>query len=166
MFSSRNTACSAQWARSRTPSGLIEKPAAPSALYAYFMQGVAAVKRANRENDLRWPFGIRSGLSLWNMAFVDGEEYKPDPAASAQWNRGAYIVEGLGHCGSCHTPRGMALQEKAMSETGSDGKSSLEGSTIDAWHAPSLRNLWPAPEFRERTPRRRSSRTTCPSRIR
>ncbi len=117
------------------------------ALYAYVMHAVAPVNQANRENDLPWPFSMRIGLSLWNMAFLDDQEYKPDPARSAQWNRGAYIIEGFGHCGSCHTPRGLAFQEKAMSARGADGGSFLAGGSVDAWHAPSLRNLWPAPEI-------------------
>lgn len=117
------------------------------ALYAYLMHGVAPVNRANRDNDLQWPFSMRIGMSLWNMAFFDDQEYKTDPAKSASWNRGAYIIEGLGHCGSCHTPRGLALQEKAMSADGADGGSFLAGGSVDAWHAPSLRDLWPAPEI-------------------
>ena len=117
------------------------------ALYAYFMRGVAPIQQANRENDVDWPFNIRNGLSVWNMVFGDERQYEPDPARSAQWNRGAYIVEGLGHCGSCHTPRGVAFQEKAMSQTGSDGNQYLSGATVDEWHAPSLRNHWAAPEI-------------------
>ncbi len=117
------------------------------ALYAYLMHGVAPVNQVNRDNDLQWPFSMRVGLSLWNMAFIDDQEYKPDPARSAQWNRGAYIIEGLGHCGSCHTPRGLAFQEKTMSADGADGGLFLAGGSLVAWYAPSLRNLWPAPEI-------------------
>ena len=54
----------------------------------------------------------------------------------AAWNRGAYLVEGLGHCGACHTPRGWAFQEKALD----DGSSAyLQGAELDAWSAPNLR---------------------------
>jgi thiosulfate dehydrogenase len=119
------------------------------ALYAYLTRGVTPVKRANMDNDLKWPFSMRFGLSAWNMAFLDRQEYRPDPAKSAQWNRGAYIVQGPGHCGACHTPRGIGFQEKAMGQEGTDGPSYLSGSVIDAWHAPSLRRVWPAPEVAE-----------------
>jgi len=117
------------------------------ALFAYVMRAVSPVKRSNRDNDLQWPFSMRFGLSVWNQAFLDGQEYKPDPTRSAQWNRGAYIIEGPGHCGACHTPRGWALQEQAMGQDGSNGSLYLSGSTVDAWYAPSLRNLWPASEI-------------------
>lgn len=117
------------------------------ALYAYLMRGVKPAKRPNLQSDLPWPFSARPGLSLWRTAFLDAETYKPDPAKSARWNRGAYIVEGLGHCGACHTPRGMAFEEKATSDSGSDGAAYLSGATLDAWHAPSLRGGWTAREF-------------------
>ena len=117
------------------------------ALYAYFMHGVAPVSRANQDNDLRWPFGMRFGLSVWNAMFADREAFKADPGKSAAWNRGAYLIEGPGHCGACHTPRGIAYQEKATSADGSSGNDYLSGATVDAWHAPSLRELWSAPDI-------------------
>jgi len=122
-------------------------PSDMRALYAYFMHGVPPVNQINRKNEVRWPFSMRFGLSVWNLMFAGDQEYQPNPARSARWNRGAYIIEGLGHCGSCHTPRGLAFQEKATSEDGSDGKFYLAGATIDAWHAPSLRSLSSAPEI-------------------
>lgn len=112
------------------------------ALYAYLRKGVAAVDRPNKPTEMRWPFSMRWGLSFWNWAFLDTAPFKPDPARDAAWNRGAYLVQGLGHCGSCHTPRGIAFQEKAMDETGSKGKYYLAGETVDAWRALSLRDLW------------------------
>ena len=54
----------------------------------------------------------------------------------AQWNRGAYIVQGPGHCGSCHTPRGLAFNEKALDDSGT---AYLAGALLDGWYAPSLR---------------------------
>ncbi len=117
------------------------------ALYAYFMRGVAPVSQANLDNDLRWPFSMRFGLSAWNAIFADGDEFKADPAKSAGWNRGAYIIEGPGHCGACHTPRGVAFQEKATSHEGSAGNFYLAGATVDAWHAPALRDLWSPPDI-------------------
>ncbi|ARQ74607.1 c-type cytochrome [Pseudomonas fragi] len=112
------------------------------ALYAYLMQDVAPVKMANLEADMGFPFNQRWGLALWNWAFVDNQPFAPDPAKSPELNRGAYLVQGLGHCGSCHTPRGIAFQEKAMSDTGSAGKHYLAGETVEEWRALSLRNLW------------------------
>ncbi len=110
------------------------------ALYAYLMHGVRPVYQKNRENRIHWPFSIRQGLSLWKWLFLDDRPYRPDPSRSAEWNRGAYIIQGLGHCGSCHTPRGFGLQEKAMDERGPNGRFYLSGATIDSWYAPSLRN--------------------------
>ncbi len=113
-------------------------------LYAYFMRGVLPVRQANTESQLRWPFSVRLGLAPWNLLFARAAPFQADPARSTSWNRGAYIVEGLGHCGACHTPRGLAFQE-----AGGDAASGqfLAGSTVDFWHAPSLRRLWPAEQI-------------------
>ena len=112
------------------------------ALYTYLMQGLAPVKQANKPTTMRWPFNQRWGLSLWNWAFVDASPFKADSKKDATWNRGAYLVQGLGHCGACHTPRGMAFQEKAMSEADGKGKHFLAGETVESWRAQSLRGLW------------------------
>jgi mono/diheme cytochrome c family protein len=90
------------------------------ALYAYFMRAVPPVHQANQPNAL----------------FTSSTGFTPDPHKGAQWNRGAYLVEGPGHCGACHTPRGLALQEKGM---GSQSASYLSGANLDEWYAPSLR---------------------------
>ncbi len=107
------------------------------AIYAYMMS-VTPVEQANRPSEMRFPFSIRLGMAVWNLAFLDKQAFAPDAAKDAQWNRGAYIVEGLGHCGTCHTPRGFAMQEKALSD---DDKSYLAGSTLSPWRAIGLRNL-------------------------
>ena len=112
------------------------------ALYAYLMGGLAPVAQPNRQAKMSWPFSMRWGLSLWNAVFLDQEPFRPDPSKDAAWNRGAYLVEGLGHCGACHTPRGFAFQEKAMHAGGRRGRHYLAGETVEAWRAPSLRNLW------------------------
>jgi thiosulfate dehydrogenase len=112
------------------------------ALYAYVQHGVQAVNRPNKPAEMRWPFSMRWGLTFWNWAYLDDAPFKPDAGKDAVWNRGAYLVQGLGHCGSCHTPRGIGFQEKAMSEAGSNGKYYLAGATVEAWRALSLRNLW------------------------
>ncbi|HEX4511331.1 MAG TPA: cytochrome c, partial [Burkholderiaceae bacterium] len=78
------------------------------ALYSYFMHDVAAVNRVPPKTELPFPFDQRWAVSLWNVAFLDSGTYRTDPAHDARWNRGAYLVQGLGHCGACHTPRGIA----------------------------------------------------------
>lgn len=112
------------------------------ALYAFLMKGLAPVSQANKPSEMRWPFSMRWGLSFWNWAFLKDAPFQPDASKDAVWNRGAYLVQGLGHCGSCHTPRGIAFQEKAMSDAGSAGKHYLAGETVESWRAYSLRNLW------------------------
>jgi thiosulfate dehydrogenase len=117
-----------------------------TALYAYLMQGLAPVVRANQPAQMNWPFSMRWGLSLWNWTFVDASPFTADAGKDAVWNRGAYLVQGLGHCGACHTPRGIAFQEKAMTHAGAKGKHFLAGETVEAWRALSLRNLWTVEE--------------------
>ncbi|MCS4558985.1 cytochrome c, partial [Shewanella sp. C32] len=78
-----------------------------------FMKGVEPVASKPEETELGFPFNQRWGLSLWNWAFVPSGPFQPDPKASDEINRGAYLVEGLGHCGTCHTPRALTMQEKA-----------------------------------------------------
>ncbi len=112
------------------------------ALYAYLNQGLAPVSQPNKPSEMSWPFNMRWGLSLWNWAFLDNTPFKPDISHDATWNRGAYLVQGLGHCGACHTPRGVAFQEKTMTQEGSKGDLYLAGETVEAWRALSLRNLW------------------------
>jgi thiosulfate dehydrogenase len=116
------------------------------ALYAYLLQGLPAVKNSNKPSEMSFPFNLRFGLAAWNLVFLDSTPFKPDVGKDAVWNRGAYLVESLGHCGACHTPRGIAFQEKAMSEAGSSGHQFLAGETVEGWRAVSLRNLWTVEE--------------------
>ena len=109
------------------------------ALYAYFMKGVAPVVRDNQDSDIPWPLSMRWPLSIWRWMFAPSVETPAlatdsDPVIS----RGAYLVEGLGHCGACHTPRALTMQEKALSA--SDGSAFLSGSApLEGWIAKSLR---------------------------
>ena len=80
------------------------------AIYAYIMS-LEPVKHTPPENDMLFPFNVRLGLFFWNLLFADTAVYQPDPAQSEEWNRGAYLTEGLGHCGACHTPRNLFLAE-------------------------------------------------------
>lgn len=106
------------------------------ALYAYFMNGVQPSAEANLDNALPWPFSVRAGLRAWNAWFKPPAPPAPDPGRDPDWRRGAYLVRTLGHCGSCHTPRGMLGQPKAMSEE--DGADYLGGAVLDDWYAPGL----------------------------
>ena len=107
------------------------------ALYAYFMKGVVPADKANRASDIPWPLSMRWPLGIWNALYVDHARFEPATDRDEAWNRGAYLVEGLGHCGSCHTPRGLGYQEKATSHK--DGAVFLSGANIDGWHAKDLR---------------------------
>jgi len=112
------------------------------ALWAYLSKGLAPVDKANRPAEMRFPFGIRLGLAYWNAAFLGTMPFVPDPHKDALWNRGAYLVQGLGHCGACHTPRGLGFQEKAMSDAGRDGRLYVSGAQVEDWNAVDLRDQW------------------------
>jgi len=75
-------------------------------LYAY-LQTLPSVAGKTRDHDLAFPFNIRRGLGLWKLLYLDGQPFAPDPSQSPQWNRGAYLVNGPGHCGECHSPRDL-----------------------------------------------------------
>ncbi len=80
-------------------------------LFAYLQSGLAPVDQARRPGAIPWPLSIRWPLALWNLAFHDDSRFMADGSKDEQWNRGAYLVQGLGHCGTCHTPRGLAFEE-------------------------------------------------------
>jgi len=106
------------------------------ALYAFFMAGVQPANLPNIPSDIPWPLNLRWPIALWNGVFAPSTPYAAKPAQDELWNRGAYIVQGPGHCGSCHTPRGLAFNEKALDESGAPF---LAGALLDGWYAPSLR---------------------------
>jgi mono/diheme cytochrome c family protein len=81
-------------------------------------------------NALPFPLNLRMSAAAWQMLFFRARPFQSDPAQSAAWNRGAYLVEGLGHCGACHTPKTMFGAEK-------DGQN-LQGAALDNWFAPDL----------------------------
>ncbi|MBD24852.1 MAG: alcohol dehydrogenase [Candidatus Marinimicrobia bacterium] len=107
-----------------------------AALYAYFMEAVEPVAEPTPPNDIPWPLNARWPLKIWNYFFSTTDQYIADSAQSAEWNRGAYLVQGAGHCGSCHTPRGIFFQEASFSES---GDSFLSGGVLDFWSAGNLR---------------------------
>lgn len=109
------------------------------ALYAYFMQGVKPVAQANKDSDIPWPLSMRWPLSIWRGMFApDVQDFTPAQGEDAVLARGRYLVEGLGHCGACHTPRSITMQEKALNND--EGEVYLSGSApIDGWIATNLR---------------------------
>lgn len=112
------------------------------ALYAYFMHAVAPVNQANRKNDIAWPLSIRWPVAIWRKLYApaDMAPFSMPPmtnAQSAQLARGAYLVQGAGHCGTCHTPRAVTQQELALDDRGKDYLSG--GALIDGWRAVNLR---------------------------
>ncbi|MGE7991861.1 molybdopterin cofactor-binding domain-containing protein [Pseudomonas sp. NPDC089554] len=103
------------------------------ALYAYLMSQTP-VRQEAPANQMSFPFNQRPLMAGWNALFLKQGEYQPDPQRSEQWNRGAYLVDGLGHCTACHSPRNLMGAEKA-------GKSYLAGGMVDGWEAPALNAL-------------------------
>ena len=109
------------------------------ALYAYFMSGVKPVAQENQAVDIPWPMSMRWPLAMWRWMFAPAvEDFTPVAQQDPVVSRGAYLVEGLGHCGACHTPRALTMQEKALSAT--DGSTFLSGSApLESWIAKNLR---------------------------
>ena len=101
------------------------------AIFAY-LKSVPPVRQQNRPNDLRFPYNNRALIIGWRTLFFNEGEYKYNPQQSAEWNRGAYLVEGLGHCGMCHTPIN-ALGGSSESEAFQGGLIPMQN-----WYAPSL----------------------------
>lgn len=96
------------------------------AIYAYLMTR-APVRARHPANRLAFPFNIRALIGVWKALYFRPGPYRPDPARDASWNRGAYLAEGLGHCGSCHTPRnalGAEVRERHF-----------DGGEAEGWHA-------------------------------
>jgi mono/diheme cytochrome c family protein len=127
----------------RFPDGGLIYPAMPFASYTKvtradsdaifaYLRSIPPVNQKNRPHDLRFPYDNRSLILGWRTLFFTEGEYKPDPNKSAQWNRGAYLVEGLGHCGMCHSPIN-ALGGTRQSEAFKGGLIPMQN-----WYAPSL----------------------------
>jgi nicotinate dehydrogenase subunit B len=106
------------------------------ALYAYLM-AQAPVRSETPGNKLAFPFNQRPLLAGWNALFHTPQTFRPDPTRSEAWNRGAYLVEGLGHCGACHSPRNELGAEIATRY--------LAGGFAEGWEAPALTSLSRAP---------------------
>ncbi|MFF7395366.1 c-type cytochrome [Achromobacter sp. NPDC008082] len=107
------------------------------ALYGYLMSQ-PAVKSEPPKTQLAFPFNMRPLLVGWNALFHDATPFTPDPSRSAQWLRGAYLVEGAGHCAACHSPRNAFGAEKT-------GVHYLAGGEAEGWTAPALNQLASGP---------------------
>jgi mono/diheme cytochrome c family protein len=97
-----------------------------------YLNTVKPVRNAVVSNKLPFPFDVREGMAAWNALYFKSGEFKPDSAKSAEWNRGAYLVEGLGHCGACHTPK--------TTLGGDDRGRALQGYVLQGWFAPNITN--------------------------
>ena len=101
-----------------------------AALWAY-LRSVPPVNEATRRNAMKFPFNVRSGVAAWQALFFRPGRYIVDTTQTAEWNRGGYLVQGLGHCAACHSPRTMAMSYRK-------GRA-LEGATgQDWWYAPDI----------------------------
>lgn len=100
------------------------------ALYAFLM-AQPAVRQENAPSRLAFPFNLRPLLAGWNLLFNRQNELRPDATRSAEWNRGRYLVDGLGHCGACHSPRNALGAERT-------GSAYLAGGEAEGWEAPAL----------------------------
>lgn len=107
------------------------------ALYAYLMTQ-PAVAHSTPRTALRFPFSLRAMMAACNTLFLRPNALPQDANRSDAWNRGAYLVEGLGHCGACHTGRNWLSAERG-------GRANLGGGFVDGWEAPALNGLSRAP---------------------
>jgi len=122
------------------PSYAVVSDSDMQALYAWFMHGVKPVEQPNQKSDIVWPLSMRWPLAIWRGVFApDVKAFQPIKGQDPVLARGQYLVEGLGHCGACHTPRSLTMQEKALND--SEGSDYLSGSNapIDGWTASNLR---------------------------
>jgi mono/diheme cytochrome c family protein len=98
-------------------------------LFAY-LKTQKPVHAVPAKDQLIFPFNIRTGMIAWNAMFLNPTPFKSDPSKSPAWNRGAYIVNGLGHCGACHTPKNVMFGDKK--------DAAFTGETVDHWFSANL----------------------------
>jgi len=106
-----------------------------AAVYAWLRAEVKPVRQANRDARMQWPYSMRWLMVPWNLLHL---EEGPAPANTTKgdlWNRGAYIVQAVAHCGACHTPRGMLFGEKG---TDTRSRDYLSGAMVEGWSATNL----------------------------
>jgi mono/diheme cytochrome c family protein len=95
-----------------------------------YLQTIAPVRNEVEPNQLPFPFNIRAGMIFWNWLYFTPGDWKPVAGKSAEWNRGAYLVEGPMHCGACHTPKSVF--------GGDRDNRKFQGYSIQGWHAPNI----------------------------
>jgi mono/diheme cytochrome c family protein len=97
-----------------------------------YLRSLAPVERANTPHRLRWPYSTQAALAIWRALYFRADSHEPNRAQTPEWNRGAYLVRGLGHCSACHTPRNVLGASSDMVD--------LSGGVIPMqnWYAPSL----------------------------
>jgi mono/diheme cytochrome c family protein len=120
-----------------SPSGTHYFPAFPYTTYVHakrddigdlfaYLKTLAPVSGKVRDHDVPFPFNIRRNIGIWKLLFMDDKPFVPDTARSAQWNRGAYLVNSLGHCAECHSPRnflgGIVAAQRFAGGPDPDGK--------------------------------------------
>ncbi len=106
------------------------------ALYAFLMTR-SPVRAVSPPNELSFPFNMRVLIAGWKLLFLDKGPYRPNPNQTETWNRGAYIVEGLAHCGACHSPRNALGAEKK--------DEAYSGGLVAGWYAYAIDATSPAP---------------------
>ena len=123
-----------------------------AAIFAY-LQSIPAVLQAAPENDIAFPFNIRSLMAIWKTLFFDAGAYVADESRPADWNRGAYVVEALAHCGACHSPRNyLGAEQAGMAMSGGVYADKVPNGTVRPWSAPNLTGapnglgMWPHEE--------------------
>jgi mono/diheme cytochrome c family protein len=97
-----------------------------------YLNTVPPVYNEVRSNQLPFPFNVRSGMEAWNRLYFTSGQFRPVAGKSATWNRGAYLAEGLAHCGLCHTPKNVA--------GGDETSQRLQGYAVQGWFAPNITN--------------------------
>jgi len=124
-----------------------------TALFAY-LKTLAPINAKAPENEMSWPYSMRSLMSVWNAMFFDAGAFQKDASKSAEWNRGAYLVQGLGHCSACHSPRNFLGGEKSsLAMTGGTYNDQVATGELRPWAAPNLTGApnglagWPVAEI-------------------
>ena len=101
------------------------------AIYVY-LRTLKPVNYSPPQNKMSFPFSLRALLAGWKAMFFDAGRYTPDSSRSDEWNRGAYLTQGLGHCGACHTPRNIFGAERgSQAFTGADYLDEINDEVVD-----------------------------------
>lgn len=123
-------------------------PRADTDAMLVYLKSLEPVSHPLERNQLPFPFKIRGLMMFWNWLFLDEGPYQPNTAKSAEWNRGAYLVEGLGHCQACHTAKNILGAAKSSE--------AFRGGLIGDWYAPDITTnqrvgigAWTADDLRE-----------------